>query len=68
MDEVRSVRCELTVEEVSLLVDLLKASLGKEQDDDLATALLARLQRAEDHSVEGASVRGPNNDGAEYEW
>lgn len=69
MNEVRSVRCELTVDEASLLVDLLKESLGKGRDDaDLATALLARLQHAEDHLVEGATVRGPANDGAEYEW
>jgi hypothetical protein len=30
--------------------------------------LLARLQRAEDQAVEHMTVRGPANDGAEYEW
>lgn len=68
MDELRPVRCELTMEEISLLADLLKQSLGKGRDDDFANALLARLQRAEDLALEKASVRGPANDGAEYEW
>lgn len=68
MDETRLVRYELTMEEASLLADLLKAHLGTAKDDELATALLARLQRAEDHAVDQMTVRGPSNDGAEYEW
>ncbi len=68
MDEIRPVRCELTVEEASVLTDLLKENLGKGKDDEQLNALLARLQHAEDHAVEGATVRGPANDGAEYDW
>jgi hypothetical protein len=68
MDESRTVRCEFTMEEASLLADLLKANLGKGQDDEAVTALLARVQRAEDHALEQTSVRGPANDAAEYEW
>jgi len=68
MNESRPVRCELTVEEASLLTDLLKESQGKGKDDELVTALIVRLQSAEDHALEQASVRGPANDGAEYEW
>lgn len=68
MEEARPVRCELTVEEATLLTDLLKENLGKGEDDDLTHALLARLKRAEEHALEQASVRGPSNDGAEYEW
>ena len=68
MDESRTVRCEFTMEEASLLADLLKANLGKGQDDEAVSALLARVQRAEDHALERTSVRGPANDAAEYEW
>jgi len=68
MDESRLVRCEFTLEEASLLADLLRERLGKGEDDELINALLARLQRAEDQAVEHMTVRGPANDGAEYEW
>lgn len=68
MDETRLVRYELTMEEASLLTDLLKEHLGNAKDDEMTNALLARLQRAEDHAVNQMTVRGPANDGAEYEW
>ena len=68
MDETRLVRYELTMEEAGLLTVLLKAHLRQAKDDELANALLARLQRAEDHVVDQMTVRGPANDGAEYEW
>jgi hypothetical protein len=68
MDESRLVRCELTLEEAGLLADLLRDQLGKGEDDELVNGLLARLQRAEDQAVEHMTVRGPANDGAEYEW
>lgn len=68
MDETRLVRYELTMEEAGLLTDLLKEHLRQAKDDELANALLARLQRAEDHVVDQMTVRGPANDGAEYEW
>ena len=68
MDELRPVRCTLTMEETTLLTDLLKQNLGTGRDDDFLNALLARLQRAEDMALEKATVRGPANDGAEYEW
>ena len=68
MDESRLVRCELTLDEASLLADLLRERLGKGEDDELINALLARLQRAEDQAVEHMTVRGPANDAAEYEW
>jgi hypothetical protein len=68
MDESRLVRCELSMEEASLLAELLKAHLSTGKDDDLANGLLARLQRAEDRAVDGTAIRGPANDGAEYEW
>ena len=68
MDETRLVRYELTMEEAGLLADLLKDFLTRNRDDDVANSLLARLQRAEDHAVDRIPVRGPANDGAEYEW
>ncbi len=68
MNDVRSVRCELAMEEVSLLADLVKEALGKGKDDEALTAILAQLQTAQDHAVDGASMRGPANDNAEYEW
>ena len=68
MDESRPVRCELTMEEVSMLTYLLKESLGKGKNDEAINALLAQFQRAGDHALDQASVRGPVNDDGEYEW
>ncbi len=69
MNESRPVRCELTMEETSVLTDLLKENLGKgSKDDDAINALLAHFQRASDQALEQASVRGPVNDDGEYEW
>jgi hypothetical protein len=68
MDESRPVRCEFTMEEISTLTDLLKENLGKGGNDESINALLARFQRAGDHSLDQATVRGPVNDDGEYEW
>lgn len=68
MDEGRPVRCALTMEEASLLSDLLRATLTTGKDDEAITALMARLKTAEDNALDGASVRGPSTDAAEYEW
>ncbi|HZS89791.1 MAG TPA: hypothetical protein VFE42_20165 [Chloroflexota bacterium] len=68
VDDARLVRVELTVEEAALLVELLQERMDKDKDDELATTLLARLEQAEDHAVDRVPVRGPDTDGAEYEW
>lgn len=68
MNESRTVRCELTMEETSMLADLLKENLGKGKNDDLINDVLAHLQRAGDQAVEQVTVRGPVNDDGEYEW
>jgi hypothetical protein len=68
MNESRPVRCELTMEETSLLTDLLKENLGKGKNDELINEVLASLQRAEDQTIEQVTVRGPVNDDGEYEW
>jgi len=68
MNESWPVRCEFTMEEISVLTDLLKENLGKGKDDDAINALLARFQRAGDQALEQATVRGPVNDEGEYEW
>jgi len=68
VDDARLGRVELTVEEAALLVELLQERMDKDKDDELATTLLARLEQAEDHAVDRVPVRGPDTDGAEYEW
>ncbi len=68
MTESRPVRCELTVEEADLLVEMLKKQLAMAADDELLSNLVSVVQTAQDHALERASVRGPSNDVAEYEW
>jgi hypothetical protein len=69
VDDARLVRVELTVEEAALLVELLQERVNTvKDDDDLTTTLLARLEQAQDHAVDRVPVRGPDTDGAEYEW
>jgi hypothetical protein len=68
VDDARLVRLELTVEEAALLVELLQEHMNAVEDDELTTSLLARLEQAEDHAVDRVPVRGPETDGAEYEW
>jgi len=68
MDESRPVRCALTMEEAGMLTDLLKENLGKGKNEDLINAVLAQVQRAGDHTLDQATVRGPVNADGESEW
>lgn len=68
MDESRPVRCDLTLDEASLLVDILKDYLESERDQDVVNTILARVQYAADQTVDTTNVRGPSGDTAEYEW